>query len=98
MLALGGKGVISVVADILPRQTHDMVRLWMEGDYEGSRRMQFELMPIIKELFSEVNPIPVKTALNDMGFDCGPLRLPLIEMQPGNHERLRAEMKKFDLI
>ena len=98
MLALGGKGVISVVADILPRQTHDMVRLWMEGDYEGSRRMQFELMPIIKELFSEVNPIPVKTALNDMGFDCGPLRLPLIEMQPANHERLRAEMKKFDLI
>ncbi|MGN1248554.1 MAG: 4-hydroxy-tetrahydrodipicolinate synthase [Candidatus Spyradocola sp.] len=98
MLALGGKGVISVVADILPRQTHDMVRLWMEGDHEGSRRMQFELMPIIKELFSEVNPIPVKTALNDMGFDCGPLRLPLIEMQPGNHERLRAEMKKWDLI
>ena len=98
MLALGGKGVISVVADILPRQTHDMVRLWMEGDHEGSRRMQFELMPIIKELFSEVNPIPVKTALNDMGFDCGPLRLPLIEMQPGNHERLRAEMQKFGLI
>ena len=98
MLALGGKGVISVVADILPRQTHYMVRLWMEGDHESSRRMQFELMPIIKELFSEVNPIPVKTALNDMGFDCGPLRLPLIEMQPANHERLRAEMKKFDLI
>ena len=98
MLSLGGKGVISVVSNILPRQTHDMVRMWMEGDHEGSRKMQFELMPLIKALFCEVNPIPVKTALNDMGFDCGPLRLPLIEMQENTHERLRTEMKKFGLI
>lgn len=81
LLALGGKGVISVVANLLPGKTHDMVRLWMEGDIAGSRALQFELFPLIKALFSEVNPIPVKTALCDMGFDCGPLRLPLIEMQ-----------------
>ena len=98
LLSLGGKGVISVVANILPRQTHEMVRLWLEGDCEGSRRLQLQLVPLIRALFSEVNPIPIKTALNDMGFDCGPLRMPLIEMQPETHERLRAEMKKFDLI
>lgn len=98
LLSLGGKGVISVVANILPRQTHEMVRLWLEGDCEGSRRLQLQLVPLIRALFSEVNPIPIKTALNDMGFGCGPLRMPLIEMQPETHERLRAEMKKFDLI
>ena len=79
LLALGGKGVISVVANLLPGKTHDMVRLWMEGDIAGSRALQFELFPLIKALFSEVNPIPVKTALCDMGFDCGPLRLPLCD-------------------
>lgn len=98
LLALGGKGVISVVANLLPGKTHDMVRLWMEGDIEGSRALQFELFPLIKALFSEVNPIPVKTALCDMGFDCGPLRLPLIEMQEATHARLREEMHKMGLL
>ena len=98
LLALGGKGVISVVANLLPGKTHDMVRLWMEGDIAGSRALQFELFPLIKALFSEVNPIPVKTALCDMGFDCGPLRLPLIEMQEATHARLREEMHKMGLL
>ncbi len=98
LLALGGKGVISVVANLLPGKTHDMVRLWMEGDIEGSRALQFELFPLIKALFSEVNPIPVKTALCDMGFDCGPLRLPLIEMQEATHARLREEMHRMGLL
>lgn len=98
LLALGGKGVISVVANLLPGKTHDMVRLWMEGDIAGSRALQFELFPLIKALFSEVNPIPVKTALCDMGFDCGPLRLPLIEMQEATHARLREEMRRMGLL
>ena len=98
LLALGGKGVISVVANLLPGKTHDMVRLWMEGDIAGSRALQFELFPLIKALFSEVNPIPVKTALCDMGFDCGPLRLPLIEMQEATHARLREEMHRMGLL
>ena len=98
LLALGGKGVISVVANLLPGKTHDMVRLWMEGDIAGSRALQFELFPLIKALFSEVNPIPVKTALCDMGFDCGPLRLPLIEMQEATHARQREEMRRMGLL
>ena len=98
LLALGGKGVISVVANLLPGKTHDMVRLWMAGDIAGSRALQFELFPLIKALFSEVNPIPVKTALCDMGFDCGPLRLPLIEMQEATHARLREEMRRMGLL
>ncbi len=98
LLALGGKGVISVVANLLPGKTHDMVRLWMEGDIASSRALQFELFPLIKALFSEVNPIPVKTALCDMGFDCGPLRLPLIEMQEATHARLREEMRRMGLL
>ena len=98
MLALGGRGVISVASNLMPRKVHDMVRLWMEGDQAASRALQFELYPLIKALFCEVNPIPVKTALNDMGFDCGGLRLPLIEMQENNHARLREEMKKMGLL
>jgi 4-hydroxy-tetrahydrodipicolinate synthase len=98
ILSLGGKGVISVVSNILPQKTHDMVKLFLDGDLAGSRAIQFELLPLIKALFCEVNPIPVKTALNDMGFDCGPLRLPLIEMQEENHARLRAEMQKMGLL
>lgn len=98
ILAMGGKGVISVVSNLLPQKTHDMVRLWMEGDIAGSRALQFELYPLIKALFCEVNPIPVKTALNDMGFDCGNLRLPLIEMQEDNHARLREEMHRMGLL
>ena len=90
--------MISVVANLLPGKTHDMVRLWMEGDIAGSRALQFELFPLIKALFSEVNPIPVKTALCDMGFDCGPLRLPLIEMQEATHARLREEMRRMGLL
>ncbi len=98
LLALGGKGVISVAANVVPRKVHDMVRLWLEGDHAGSLALQLELLPLIKALFSEVNPIPVKTALNDMGFACGPLRLPLIEMQENNHARLREEMRRFGLL
>ena len=98
LLALGCKGVISVAANVVPRKVHDMVRLWLEGDHAGSLALQLELLPLIKALFSEVNPIPVKTALNDMGFACGPLRLPLIEMQENNHARLREEMRRFGLL
>lgn len=98
ILSLGGKGVISVVSNLLPQKMHDLVSLWMQGDLEGSRALQYEMYPLIKALFCEVNPIPVKTAMNDMGFDCGGLRLPLIEMQDENHARLLGEMKKIGLL
>lgn len=98
LLALNGKGVISVVSNLLPQKMHDLVALWMAGDLDGARKLQYEMFPLIKSLFLEVNPIPVKTALCDMGFECGKLRLPLIEIQEKNHIILREEMKKMGLL
>lgn len=93
ILSLGGIGVISVLSNIAPRQTHDMVMKFLEGDVEGSRNLQLKLLPLINALFCEVNPIPVKKAVNLMGFEVGGLRMPLTEMEPANVERLIREMK-----
>jgi 4-hydroxy-tetrahydrodipicolinate synthase len=98
LLAAGGKGVISVVANIAPKDTHDMVASFLEGDLETSLKLQLKLMPLIKALFCEVNPIPVKTAMNLMGFDMGPLRLPLYEMEDKNLDLLKQAMKDYGLI
>lgn len=97
ILALGGIGVISVVANILPKDTHDMVYKFLEGDIEGSRELQFKMNPLINALFIETNPIPVKTAMNLMGMDVGPLRLPLTTMTPKNLEILKKEMLNYGL-
>lgn len=97
ILALGGKGVISVVANIAPRDTHDMVEKFLNGDIEGSRRLQFKLNPLIEALFLEVNPIPVKTALNLMGMNAGKLRLPLTDMSEQNLEILKKRMLEYGL-
>ena len=97
-LSLGGTGVISVVANILPRKTHDIVRLYLDGKLSESLELQLAMLPLIDALFTEVNPIPVKAALNMMGMDVGRLRLPLTEMEVQNTAVLRREMEVWDLL
>lgn len=97
VLSLGGIGVISVLANITPKQTHEMVVKFLEGDVKGSCELQLKLLPLINALFCEVNPIPVKKAVNLLGFNVGPLRLPLTEMEPANTERLTREMSALGM-
>lgn len=96
--AIGGKGAISVLANIAPAQTHRMLKLAMEGNLCEAVRMQFAATDLINSLFCEVNPIPVKEGLCQMGFDVGIARLPLCEMAPENVERLRKSMQNYGLI
>lgn len=98
ILSLGGAGVISVISNIMPRETHDIVAKFFDGDIKGSLDLQLRLLPLIHELFSEVNPIPVKKALNLMGFDVGSLRLPLTDMEVTNTENLAKVMENYGLI
>lgn len=98
LLSLGGKGVISVLSNVAPRYTHDMVMKYLEGDTKEACRMQLHALPLIDALFCEVNPIPVKTALNLMGKEVGPLRPPLTEMEPEHREKLAAELKAFGVM
>lgn len=93
IMSLGGIGVISVLSNIAPRETHDMVMKYLEGDVVGSRELQLKYLPLINALFCEVNPIPVKKAVNLMGMNVGHLRMPLTEMEPANAERLLKEMQ-----
>ena len=97
IMALGGLGVISVLSNVAPQQTHDMVAKFREGDVAGSREIQLKALPLIDALFCEVNPIPVKAAMNMMGWEAGPLRMPLTEMEPQNQERLRKAMIDFGI-
>lgn len=98
ILSLGGKGVISVVSNIAPLLTSKLCESFFDGKLEQSRKYQFMLKPLIKALFSEVNPIPVKTALNLMNFNAGILRLPLTSMEKENFGKLKIEMEKLNLI
>ena len=98
ILSLGGCGVISVLSNIMPRAVHDMCNKFFEGDVAGSREMQLRLLPLIDALFCEVNPIPVKYAMNLMGFDVGECRMPLVPMSEKNAVLLKEEMKKAGLI
>ena len=98
MLALGGKGVISVLSNVAPKQTHDMCAEFFKGNIEASRRIQLKAMPLIEALFSEVNPIPVKTAMNMLGWEAGPLRAPLCEMEDAHKEMLRQEMIRYGIM
>ena len=97
LLSLGGIGVISVVANIAPTKTHDMVMKYLAGDIEGSRQLQLDMLPLVDSLFCEVNPIPVKAAMNLMGKECGTLRAPLTEMEAPNKERLAQAMRDYGL-
>lgn len=94
VVALGGKGVISVLSHLLPQETHDMVEKTMSGDINEGAGLQLKYFSLVKALFSEVNPIPVKAALDMMGFKAGPLRMPLTEMEEAHKEILRHEMIK----
>lgn len=98
LLSLGAKGVISVLSNIMPRETHDICRLFFEGKIAESRALQLKLLPLINALFSDVNPIPVKEAMNMMGWECGECRLPLVSMQPQAREHLRVLMQEQGLI
>jgi 4-hydroxy-tetrahydrodipicolinate synthase len=98
LLSLGGQGVISTVANIAPREAHNMVAAYMAGDIAASRTLQFKLNPLVKQLFTEVNPIPVKAALQMMGKCSGELRLPLVEISDANRSALRREMQAFGLL
>lgn len=94
VMSLGGKGVISVLSNILPKETHDIVASFLEGDAKKSCELQLKYIPLISALFSEVNPIPVKKAMNLMGMNVGSLRLPLTEMEDKTADHLADEMRK----
>ena len=97
ILSLGGLGVISVLSNVAPRQTHDMVMKFLEGDVAGSREIQLKAPPLVDALFCEVNPIPVKAAMNMLGWEAGPLRMPLTEMEPEHKEKLKKAMIDFGI-
>ncbi|MBR0365366.1 MAG: 4-hydroxy-tetrahydrodipicolinate synthase [Clostridia bacterium] len=98
MMSLGGKGVISVLANVMPNETHDMCQAYLDGDCDKARDMQLKYLDLINDLFIEVNPIPVKTAMRLMGWDAGNLRLPLAEMEEKNLAKLKESLKKHGLI
>lgn len=97
ILSFGGIGVISVLSNVAPKKTHDIVASYLAGDVKKSAKLQLEAIDIVKSLFCEVNPIPVKTAMNLMGMNAGPLRLPLTEMEPANMDRLKESLVNYGL-
>ena len=96
-LSLGGKGVISVVANILPEETHNICEYYFNGDVQKSRDLQLKMLDLINTLFIEVNPVPIKTAMNLLGFNAGNLRMPLIDMDGANLEKLKKALTDFGL-
>ncbi len=98
LLSLGAKGVISVLSNVCPKETHDICAKWFEGDVVGSRQLQLELLDLCNALFIDVNPIPVKEAMNLMGWNAGECRLPLCGMDDAAKATLTAVMKKHNLI
>mgnify|MGYP002768013540 FL=1 len=98
VLSMGGSGVISVLANVMPKETHDMVMSYLNGDTKGALAEQLRLMNLINNLFIEVNPIPVKEAMNLMGMNVGGFRLPLCEMEDEHREILRESMVKVGLV
>lgn len=98
LMAIGAKGVISVLSNIAPQETHDICQKFLDGDVEGSRAEQFRALDLIDALFCEVNPIPVKAAMNMMGMNAGSYRRPLTEMEDANKERLRKAMVEYGLL
>lgn len=98
LLSLGGKGVISVLSNVAPKQTHDICQKFFDGDVAGSAAEQLRAIELIDALFCEVNPIPVKTALNLMGKEVGTLHMPLSPMEPQNVEKLEKAMKEYGIL
>ena len=98
ILSLGGKGVISVLSNLMPKATSQMCHKFFAGDIAGSAKMQLDLIDLVNALFCEVNPIPVKAAMSAMGYGENSLRLPLTPMEPQNAEKLYALMRREGLI
>ena len=98
IMSLGGKGVISVLSNVAPKAAHDIVQKYLDGDPAESLRLQIEWLDLCNALFSDVNPIPVKEAMNMMGFNAGPCRLPLYEMDKASKEKLYSVLKKHNLV
>lgn len=98
VLSLGGKGVISVLSNVAPRETHDICAKYFEGNHKESLELQLRSIPLVEKLFCEVNPIPVKKAMNLMGMEVGGLRMPLTELSPTNEEKLAKAMKEFGIL
>ena len=98
LMSLGAKGVISVLSHVIPKQTHDMVQYCLDNNYAEATKLQIEYLELINNLFIEVNPIPVKEAMNMMGWNAGPCRLPLYEMSDENKTVLRASLAKHGLV
>ena len=97
MLSLGAKGVISVLSNVAPQETHDICEKFFKGDVKGSAALQLKALPLIEQLFCEVNPIPVKKAMQLMGVECGPLRMPLTEISKEHEQALAKAMKDFGI-
>ena len=98
VMSLGGKGVISVVANIMPEETHNICEYYLNGEVDKSLKLQLEMLELINNLFIEVNPVPVKTAMNLLGYNAGNLRLPLTDMEEKNLEVLKNSLKKMNLL
>ena len=98
MMSLGAKGVISVLSNVIPRETHEMCAAWLSGDVETAKRLQLTYLDLVNALFMDVNPIPVKEALNQMGFAVGDCRLPLYEMGDEMKQKLATVLKRYSLI
>ena len=98
LLSLGGKGVISVMANIIPKDTHKIVKAFFDNDIDTCRELQIKTVPIEKALFCETNPIPIKAAMNLMGFDVGKCRLPLVEMSDCGVDKLKDALIEYQLI
>ena len=96
-MSLGGKGVISVLSNVAPKETHDICEMYLNGDVKGSCELQLRALPLIDALFCEVNPIPVKTAMNLMGWEVGPMRMPLSPMEDAHVAQLKAAMEEFGI-
>lgn len=98
ILSLGGQGVISVLSNVAPKATHDMCQFYFDGKVEESMKLQIEYTDLIDALFCEVNPIPVKVAMRKMGWNAGPLRMPLCEMEPAHEAQLEKALRNHGLI
>ena len=98
LMSIGAIGVISVLSNVAPKDTHNLVMEYLNGNVEAARKLQMKVLPLVDALFCEVNPIPVKEAMNLMGKNVGPLRLPLCEMVPENRQRLEMAMKEYGIL
>ncbi|MBD5105009.1 MAG: 4-hydroxy-tetrahydrodipicolinate synthase [Ruminococcaceae bacterium] len=98
IMSLGGKGVISVASNIIPKEIHDLTQYALKGDYKTAAEMQLKYLSLIKALFCDVNPIPVKEAMNLMGMEVGECRLPLLKPEESKTELIKSELKKFGLV